>query len=149
MSNATPASPKSESEAISADSWYVVSLMMLAFTFSHMDRNVMAILLNSIKYDLGLTDFQAGLMHGPAFAFFYVLFGLPIARAADKHNRVNIIAAALTVWSAMTALCGMAQNFVQLAFVSGLFSIFCARNVSSMASRLPPSSVARSCVSPR
>jgi len=115
VNNATPASPKSEPEAISADSWYIVGLMMLAFTFSHMDRNVMSILLNSIKYDLGLTDFQAGLMHGPAFAFFYVVFGLPIARAADKYNRVNIIAAALTVWSAMTALCGMAQNFTQLA----------------------------------
>ena len=88
---------------------------MLAFTFSHMDRNVMAILLNSIKYDLGLSDFQAGLMHGPAFALFYVFFGLPIARAADKHNRVNIISIALVVWSAMTALCGMAQNFLHLA----------------------------------
>ena len=95
--------------------WYVVFMLMVAFTFSHMDRNVMSILLNSIKMDLGLSDLEAGLMHGPAFALFYVAFGLPIARAADKSNRVNIISIAIALWSAMTALCGLAQNFIQLA----------------------------------
>ena len=114
MSNVTPANSTASNPGGTANPWYVVCLLMLAFTFSHMDRNVMSILLNSIKHDLGLTDFQAGLMHGPAFALFYVFFGLPIARAADKYNRVNIIAIALTLWSTMTALCGIAQNFAQL-----------------------------------
>ena len=75
----------------------------------------MSILLNSIKGDLGLTDLEAGLMHGPAFALFYVAFGLPIARAADRFNRVNIISVAIALWSGMTALCGAAGNFIQLA----------------------------------
>ncbi|MDX1580144.1 MAG: MFS transporter, partial [Alphaproteobacteria bacterium] len=89
-------------------------MLMVVFTFSHMDRNIVAILLNSITQDLKLSDTQAGLMAGFAFAIFYATLGLPIARVADRTNRMNIITIALALWSAMTALCGLAQNFWQL-----------------------------------
>src|SRR3546814_10136992 len=71
-----------------------------------------------IKADLGLSDTQLGLLAGPAFAVFYALLGIPIARYADREgtNRVRLIALALAIWSAMTAVCGLAQNFVQLLF---------------------------------
>src|SRR3546814_8796704 len=61
-------------------------------------------------------DTQLGLLAGPAFAVFYALLGIPIARYADKEgaNRVRLVALALAIWSAMTAVCGLAQNFVQL-----------------------------------
>jgi predicted MFS family arabinose efflux permease len=72
------------------------------------------ILQESIKKDLGLTDTQLGLMSGFTFALFYVTFGIPIAKLADKGNRKKIITVSLIIWSAMTALAGVAQNFVQL-----------------------------------
>jgi MFS family permease len=115
VNSTNTASTPAKTAGSKAHAWYVVALLMVAFTFSHMDRNVMSILLNSIKGDLGLTDLEAGLMHGPAFALFYVAFGLPIARAADRFNRVNIISVAIALWSGMTALCGAAGNFIQLA----------------------------------
>lgn len=87
---------------------------MLVYTFNHMDRNIMAILLNSITQDLHLSDTQAGAMSGFAFAIFYATLGLPIARISDRRNRVNIMTVAIAVWSAMTAVCGLAQNFTQL-----------------------------------
>src|SRR3546814_7084770 len=71
-----------------------------------------------IKADLGLSDTQLGLLAGPAFAVFYALLGIPIARYADREgtNRVRLIPLALAIWSAMTAVCGLAQTFVQLLF---------------------------------
>ncbi|MBX3594205.1 MAG: MFS transporter [Sphingomonas sp.] len=79
-----------------------------------MDRQILAILQEDIRGELLLSDTQLGLLAGFAFAIFYATLGLPVARLADRGNRVNIIAIALTLWSAMTALCGLAQNFVQL-----------------------------------
>ena len=68
-----------------------------------------------MKEELGLQDWQIGLLSGIAFALFYVIIGFPIARLAERANRVNIIAILLVVWSVMTALCGLAQNFISLA----------------------------------
>jgi predicted MFS family arabinose efflux permease len=82
--------------------------------FNHIDRNIMVILLEDVKPALGATDFQLGLLAGPAFAIFYTFAGLPIARWADLGVRRDIIALALAVWSAMTALCGAVQNYAQL-----------------------------------
>ena len=89
-------------------------LLTTTYFFSYMDRQILAILLEPIKADLKLSDTQLGLLSGLAFALFYATLGIPVARLADKGNRRNIIAASLAIWSAMTALCGMAQNFVQL-----------------------------------
>jgi len=79
-----------------------------------MDRQVVSILLPQIQAEFGASDTLAGLLHGTAFALFYVTLALPIARWADAGNRVRIIAAATVLWSAMTALCGLARNFTEL-----------------------------------
>lgn len=89
-------------------------LLTVAYFFSYMDRQILAILQEDIRRDLLLTDTQLGLLAGLAFAIFYATLGLPVARLADRGNRVTIISIALALWSAMTAVCGLAQNFVQL-----------------------------------
>lgn len=91
-----------------------LGLLTAAYFFSYMDRQILAILQEDIKAELLLSDTQLGLLAGFAFAIFYATLGLPVARLADKGNRVNIIGIALALWSAMTAVCGLAQNFVQL-----------------------------------
>lgn len=91
-----------------------LALLTLVYFFSYMDRQILAILLELIKADLKLSDAQLGMLSGLAFAIFYAGLGIPVARLADRTNRRNIIAIALALWSAMTALCGLAQNFVQL-----------------------------------
>ena len=88
--------------------------LTVTYFFSYMDRQILAILLEDIKADLVLSDTQLGLLSGLVFAIFYATLGIPIARLADRTSRRNIIAASLAVWSAMTALCGLAQNFTQL-----------------------------------
>lgn len=93
---------------------YVLSMLVVVYIFNFLDRQIVTILAEPIKVDLGLNDTQIGLMTGLAFALFYTILGIPIARLADRANRVSIITAALVVWSGMTALCGMAQNFGQL-----------------------------------
>jgi len=91
-----------------------LALLTLTYFFSFMDRQILAILLEPIKADLKLSDTQLGLLSGLVFAIFYATLGVPIARLADRSSRRNIIAASLAIWSAMTALCGVAQNFTQL-----------------------------------
>lgn len=91
-----------------------LALLTAAYFFSYMDRQILAILQEDIRRELLLSDTQLGLLAGFAFAIFYATLGLPVARLADRGNRINIIAIALTLWSAMTAVCGLAQNFVQL-----------------------------------
>ena len=93
---------------------YVLFILTGVYAFNFIDRQILVILQEPIKADLNLTDTQLGLLTGLAFAALYVLLGLPIARYADKNNRKNIVAVSLVVWSAMTAVSGMAQNFVQL-----------------------------------
>jgi MFS family permease len=88
--------------------------LMLVYALNQLDRQIINILLQPIKQDFALTDTQAGLLAGLAFALFYTLLGVPLARWADRGNRVNIIALAVTVWSGMTALCGLASSFIQL-----------------------------------
>ncbi|MCY3750213.1 MAG: MFS transporter [Gammaproteobacteria bacterium] len=92
-----------------------LALLFLVSFFNYMDRYMLAVLLPAIKADLQLSDTEIGFITGLAFTLFYATMGIPIARLADRYSRKNIIAIALTVWSAMTALCGLAQNFAQLA----------------------------------
>lgn len=89
-------------------------LLTLTYFFSYMDRQILAILLELIRADLKLSDTQLGLLSGLAFAIFYAGLGIPVARLADRGNRRNIIAISLAIWSGMTALCGLAQSFLQL-----------------------------------
>jgi MFS family permease len=94
---------------------YVLFLLFLVYTFNYVDRQVLIILAEPIKREFGLKDWQLGFLTGTAFALFYATLGIPIARVADRLNRVSIIALALSVWSGMTALCAVTSNFAQLA----------------------------------
>ena len=91
-----------------------LALLTMVYFFSYMDRQILSILVELIKADLKLSDTQMGMLGGLAFAVFYAGLGIPVARFADKSNRRNIIAVSLALWSLMTALCGLAQNFFQL-----------------------------------
>lgn len=94
---------------------YALFVLVMVYTSSHVDRNIMAILVEPIKRDMGWSDTALGFLSGFAFALFYATLGIPVAWLADRSNRRNIIAWAIAVWSAMTAACGLAQNFWQLA----------------------------------
>lgn len=94
--------------------WYAVSILLVAYTFSFIDRTILALLVEPIKADLDITDTQISLLHGLAFALFYTLMGLPIARLADQYSRRWIIVIGVFVWSLMTAVCGLAKSFWQL-----------------------------------
>jgi len=91
-------------------------ILLFVYIFNFIDRQIVNILAEPIARDLGLSDTQIGLMTGLAFALFYTVLGIPIARFADRAStsRPKVIATALAVWSVMTALCGLAQNFSQL-----------------------------------
>lgn len=91
-------------------------ILLTVYIFNFIDRQIVNILAEPIARDLGLSDTQIGLMTGLAFALFYTVLGIPIARFADRSStsRPAVIATALAVWSGMTALCGLAQNFSQL-----------------------------------
>ena len=91
-------------------------LLLTVYIFNFIDRQIVNILAEPIARDLELSDTQIGLMTGLAFALFYTVLGIPIARLADRPttSRPKLIAVALALWSAMTALCGVAQNFWQL-----------------------------------
>jgi predicted MFS family arabinose efflux permease len=92
----------------------VILLLTLAYTLNSADRTLIAIIGQPLKIDLNLTDAQLGVLIGTAFATLYAFSGLPIARLAERFNRVIIISTALAVWSALTAVCGAAANFTQL-----------------------------------
>ena len=107
--------PAAELRASSARAYYCLILLMLMQSLNFLDRSVINILLDSIKKDLVLSDTVMGLLSGFAFVLFYSLFGIPVARLADNGNRKAIVSLGLLVWSAMTALSGLAQNLAQLA----------------------------------
>jgi predicted MFS family arabinose efflux permease len=94
--------------------WYTLTLLVVVYVFNFVDRNLLAILLNSIKQDLDVSDTAMGFMTGPAFALFYGTLGIPIARLADRSSRRVIISVGLALWSVMTAASGLVQNFGQL-----------------------------------
>jgi MFS family permease len=93
---------------------YAMGLLLVIYILNFLDRQVINILAEPIKNELGLLDWQIGAMSGFAFAIFYTLLGLPIARLAEHGHRPHIISAALALWSGFTVLSGLAQNFVQL-----------------------------------
>ena len=94
---------------------YVLGVLVFVYVFNFIDRQILSILMQPIKEDLLLSDTQLGFLSGIAFAVFYATLGIPIARLADRSSRVNIIASALAIWSIMTAVTGLAQNFWQMA----------------------------------
>lgn len=97
-----------------AYAWYMTILLMFLYMFSFLDRTIIVLLIEPIKRDLHLTDTDVSLLYGFAFAVFYTLMGIPIARLADTKNRTRIIAIGVLFWSVMTAFCGLAKNFTML-----------------------------------
>lgn len=93
----------------------VLLLLTLVYGFNFIDRQIVGILAPFIQADLNLTNTQLGLLIGLAFAAFYTVMGIPLAFLADRVNRVNLLAAALAVWSGFTALTGLSQNFLHIA----------------------------------
>jgi MFS family permease len=94
---------------------YVLGVLVIVYVFNFIDRNILSILSESIKADLGVTDAQMGFLYGTVFAVFYSVFGIPLARFADVWIRRSLISAGLLFWSAMTALSGTAGSFASLA----------------------------------
>lgn len=94
--------------------WYIVAICMLAYIFSFIDRQILALMIGPIKHDLQLSDTQFSLLHGLAFSLFYAFMGMPIALLADKFSRPKIIAIGVAFWSLATALCGLSKNFLQM-----------------------------------
>lgn len=93
---------------------YMLFLLFLVSMFNYIDRTIISILQEPIKRDLALSDAQLGALTGLSFALVYSTLCLPVARWADRGNRSRIIAASLALWSAMTALTGLATGFLAL-----------------------------------
>jgi MFS family permease len=93
---------------------WLLTLLLLAYACSFVDRIIVNVVGQAIIADLGLSDLQFGLLGGLAFAIFYTAFGLPAARLAERRGRVPILSLSIAVWSLMTMLCGVAQNYAQL-----------------------------------
>ena len=95
--------------------WYVLFVLVLVYIMNFIDRQIMAILADDIKADLGIGDAEIGFLYGTVFGVFYALFGIPLGRLADNWKRIRLLTIGLTLWSAMTALSGFAKSFTQLA----------------------------------
>ncbi len=97
--------------------WYVVAVLTLAYIVSFIDRQILSLLVEPIRADLQISDTKMSLLMGLTFAIFYTLFGIPLGRLADTHSRRTIISVGITLWSLMTAGCGLTKNFWQLALM--------------------------------
>ncbi len=110
MTSATPELPWPSPRR----AWYAIGVFALVLMLNFLDRGIVNLLVGPLKRDLGLTDTEVAMIMGLAFAVFYMIVGLPIARLADSRSRRAIIGVGLATWSFMTALCGLAGNFTQL-----------------------------------
>lgn len=119
MSEATPDSQDQLPNEVSAKderyARYVLFVLTLVYAINYLDRQILAVLLEPIKGDLGVSDTAMGFLMGTAFAVFYAIAGIPIARLADRLVRRNVLGIAIVVWSLMTAACGSVASFGQLA----------------------------------
>ena len=120
---------------------YALFVLAVVYMFNFIDRQILAILLPAIREEFQISDIWLGFLTGPAFAMFYIILGIPIARYADRHNRRNLIAFAVALWSAMTAISGAVTNFVQLAAARigvGIGEAGCSPPAHSMIADLYP-----------
>ena len=114
MGDNKKAVPNELGDESSTGSWYLVTLCMVAYIFSFIDRQIVALLIEPIRADFQISDTQFSLIHGLSFAIFYAIMGLPIARLADTKSRPAIISIGIAIWSVATALCGATKSFGQL-----------------------------------
>ena len=120
---------------------YSLAVLVVVYTFNFIDRQILAILLPAIKAEFLVDDWVLGFLVGTSFAVFYATLGMPIALLADRWNRRNLIAAALAIWSVMTAMSGVAANVVQLALARigvGIGEAGCSPPAHSMISDYYP-----------
>ena len=103
-------------DAVPPYSWYALSLLVIVYMLNFIDRQILSILANDIKADLGLSDADLGFLYGTAFAIFYALFGIPLGRLADSWHRIRLLSIGLALWSMMTAVSGFAKSGVALTF---------------------------------
>src|SRR5258708_14916503 len=94
--------------------WYVVFILMVCYTLSFVDRQILSLLVGPMKRDLAISDTRIGLLQGVAFALFYGLMGLPLGRLADTRNRRNVIIVGVVLWSFLTGACSAARSFWSL-----------------------------------
>ena len=113
MTEHTATSPQ-QTETDQRYRWWVLIVLTCVYTFNFIDRQILVILQEPIKQELGLSDAQLGILSGFSFAVVYVCAGIPIAWLADRSNRRNIIAGALALWSGMTAMSGLVTSYAQL-----------------------------------
>jgi MFS family permease len=96
--------------------WYVVVVLYLSYTLSFVDRGIITYLVDPIRKDLMINDFQFSLIQGLAFTAFYATIGIPLGRLADSRSRRGLLVIGIALWSCMTVLCGMASNYWELFF---------------------------------
>lgn len=108
------ATASSGSDTVPAYSWYALGVLVLIYVLNFIDRQILSILANDIKADLGVEDDYLGFLYGTAFAVFYALFGIPLGKLADSWKRVRLMSLGLALWSTMTALSGFAKNATTL-----------------------------------
>ncbi|XUU61648.1 MFS transporter [Erythrobacter sp. HA6-11] len=114
MSDNQPLAESNADAPVPAYSWYALSVLVLVYVLNFIDRQILSILANDIKADLGVDDAYLGFLYGTAFAIFYALFGIPLGKLADSWKRVRLMTLGLTLWSAMTAVSGFARDAATL-----------------------------------
>ncbi|HEY8508751.1 MAG TPA: MFS transporter [Steroidobacteraceae bacterium] len=129
---ARPAAAEGTTERTSVRGWYVVFMLAFVVMLAQIDRSIISLMVQPMKRDLGLSDTEVGILIGLAFTLFYTMVGPPVSRIADRGFRKTVVCTSLSIWSAATALCGLAQNFWQ--FFVGRAVIGGAESASSPAS---------------
>lgn len=116
----SPPSAPADDYPAAGYAWYVVGVMLLAYSVSFVDRLILSLMVQPVRADLHLSDTGISLLQGLAFAILYTVLGLVLGRWADRHSRIRLIIAGIVVWCIATAACGFAQNFTQL-FIARIF----------------------------
>lgn len=111
---AHPTSAIPDSYPAATRAWYMLGVLLIANVLSFVDRQILVLLVQPIRHDLGISDIRISLLQGFAFTILYSILGLPLGRYADSGNRRNLIIFGVSIWSVMTVMCGFAQSYSEL-----------------------------------